>query len=213
MEALRVSETGWRGSREGWLGAALAALVAGGVDAVKILPLAQKLKLSRTSFYWFFKDREELLGALADLWAARTTAGLVAATRAYAETETEAMLGVIGCFLDAAVFDSRLEFAVRAWAMQDAAIMARVNAADAERLAALSAMLARWGHAPLAADVRARTVYLVQIGYISMQADEPLAARLARIPSYVEIYTGRPPAARELARFHARHAPGEGATP
>ena len=85
------------------------------------------------------------------------------------------------------------------------AIMARVNAADAERLAALTAMLARWGHEALDADVRARTVYLVQIGYISMQVRETMAARMARIPSYVEIYTGRRPEPRELARFHARH--------
>ena len=205
MEAARNGETGWRGSREGWLEAALAALVAGGVDAVKILPLARTLRLSRTSFYWFFKDREALLLALADLWERRTTAELVAATRAYAETEAEAMLGVIGCFLDERVFDSRLEFAVRAWAIQDPAIMARVNAADAERLAALTAMLARWGHEALDADVRARTVYLVQIGYISMQVRETMAARMARIPSYVEIYTGRRPEPRELARFHARH--------
>jgi hypothetical protein len=66
-------------------------------------------------------------------------------------------------------------------------------------------MLERWGHAPLDAEVRARTVYLVQIGYICMQVEETLAERMRRIPTYVEIYTGRKPEARELARFHARH--------
>ncbi len=203
--------TGWRGSREGWLEAALAALVSGGVEAVKILPLAQKLKLSRTSFYWFFRDREALLAALAEVWEARTTAGLVAAAGGYAESEAEAMLGIIGCFLDAAAFDSRLEFAVRAWAMQDAGIMARVRAADAVRLAAIRALLERWGHGAVDADVRARTVYLVQIGYISMQSEETLAERMARIPSYVEIYCGVRPEAREMARFQARHGAGQGA--
>ena len=60
----RAGDTGWRGSQEGWLEAAYEALVESGVEAVKIQPLAKKLKLSRTSFYWFFEDREQLLAAL-----------------------------------------------------------------------------------------------------------------------------------------------------
>jgi hypothetical protein len=46
--------------------------------------------------------------------------------------------------------------------------------------------------------------YLVQIGYISMQAAEDLQTRLDRIPTYVEIYTGSRPEPREIARFNAR---------
>lgn len=200
-------ETGWRGSREGWLDAAYAALVREGVGGVKILPLAEQLKLSRTSFYWFFKDREALLAALADLWDARTTAPLIAATRDYAETETEAMLNVIACFLSAETFDAKLEFAMRGWGLKDPAILSRVAQADSRRLAALAEMLERWGHDAADADVRARTIYLVQIGYISMQSDESLETRLTRIPKYVEIYTGHPPDPREISRFRARFAP------
>ncbi|SIS74674.1 TetR/AcrR family transcriptional regulator [Phaeovulum vinaykumarii] len=196
--------TGWRGSREAWLDAAYAALVEEGIDAVKVQALARRLKLSRSSFYWFFETREALLAALADRWEARSTTPLIAATRAYAATETEAMLNVIGCFLRPETFDARLEHAVRGWALGDATMRARLAAADAARLGALRVMLTGWGHAPAEADVRARTVYLVQIGYIAMQADEALATRLMRIPHYVEIYTGRAPSAAEVARFRAR---------
>lgn len=204
MDETEKNETGWRGSREGWLDAAYGALIREGVDAVKIMPLAESLKLSRTSFYWFFKDRAALLSALADMWEARTTAPLTAATQEFAETETEAMLNLLACFLQADTFDAKLEFAMRGWALKDAAILARITEADAHRLAALTGMLIRWGHDPRDADVRARTIYLVQIGYISMQSDEPLETRLDRIPHYVEIYTGRPPEPREMARFRAR---------
>jgi len=199
--------TGWRGSREGWLEAGYQVLIESGVDAVKIMPLAKRLNLSRTSFYWFFEDREALLSALIDGWEARTTVPLLAATRQYAETMAEAMLNLIGCFLLPETFDSRLEFAIRSWALQDARVADRVKAADTVRLEALSAMLARWGHDAQAADVRARTVYLVQIGYISMQAHEDIATRLARIPTYVEIYSGARPEPREIARFNARFLP------
>lgn len=195
---------GWRGSREGWLEAAYDVLVREGIDAVKILPLAERLKLSRTSFYWFFESRETLLAALAEMWEARTTLPLTAAAEEYAETETEAMLTVIGCFLRPETFDARLEFAVRGWGLTDPAMGARVAEADRVRLAALGRMMERWGHAPQDADVRARTIYLVQIGYISMRVEESLQERLTRIPNYVEIYTGRPAEPREIARFRAR---------
>lgn len=203
MEQVDTAGTGWRGSRDGWLEAGYRALIDSGVDAVKIMPLARQLNLSRTSFYWFFADREALLAALIDGWEARTTAPLIAATRQYAETQAEAMLNVIGCFLSPD-FDARLEFAVRSWALQDARVAARVAAADAARLEALCRMLELWGHDPAEADVRARTVYLVQIGYISMQSDEDIATRLARVPTYVRIYTGDLPEPREIARFNAR---------
>lgn len=196
-------ETGWRGSREGWLAAAYETLIREGVEAVKIMPLAQSLKLSRTSFYWFFRDRAELLAALADMWEARTTTPLLAASRAYAETGTEAMLNVIACFLRPETFDARLEFALRGWGLKDAAILARITEADTRRHAALAAMLERWGHDPQDADVRARTIYLVQIGYIATQAREPMQTRLERIAKYVEIYTGAPPTSAEMARFTA----------
>lgn len=206
MTRMDDTATGWRGSREGWLEAAYDALVREGIDAVKILPLATRLQLSRTSFYWFFANRGELLEALAERWEARTTAPLVAAATSYAETETEAMLNVIACFLQPGAFDAPLEFAVRGWALGDPAVMARLRAADTQRLAALSVMLEAWGHAPDDADVRARTIYLTQIGYISMQTQESLATRLARVPAYVGIFTGRDPEERELARFRARVA-------
>ncbi|MCE5972488.1 TetR/AcrR family transcriptional regulator [Sinirhodobacter sp. WL0062] len=206
MKGDRHQETGWRGSREVWLGAAHALLIEGGIDAVKIQALSKRLRIARTSFYWHFSDRETLLAALAERWVARTSEGMIAACNAFAESEAEAMLNVIGCFLEDRDFDSRLEFAVRSWALQDPVIMAQLNAEDARRLEALIAMFHRWGHDGIDAETRARTVYLTQIGYISMQQRESLSVRMARIPAYVQIFTGQRPADREIARFHAQHS-------
>lgn len=200
--------TGWRGSREVWLEAAKAAFLESGVEAVKIQPLAAGLGLSRTSFYWFFRDRQAMLDALLDAWERQNTGALVAACAAYADTVAEAVLNVIGAFLDGGGFDARFDFAMRGWAHRDAAIMARVAEADARRLDAIRAMFERFGFDPPEADVRARTVYLVQIGYISMQTDESLATRMTRIPAYVKTYAGQPATERELARFRAAHGVG-----
>ena len=200
-----TSDSGWRGSQEGWLEAAYTSLLESGVDSVKILPLAKRLNLSRTSFYWFFKDREELLDALIARWRDKNTGGIVKQSEAYAETLAEAMLNVFDCWLNKELFDSQFEFAVRSWALQSPDIQAEVQAADQSRMEAISRMFMRFGYDESAADVRARTTYLVQIGYISMQAREDIALRMKRIPEYIAIYTGEIPQKRELDRFFARH--------
>lgn len=196
--------SGWRGSREIWLAAAKQAFLETGLDAVKIQPLATRLNISRTSFYWFFKDRNALLDALLEEWDAKNTGAFVDATGAYAETIAEAVLNLIVVFHDEDLFEPQLDFAVRGWAHQSDDVMARVNAADERRLDAIRAMFERFDFPPEDADVRARTVYLVQIGYISMQVRESQAVRMARVPGYVETFCGEAPTQSELARFHAR---------
>lgn len=200
-----MTESGWRGSQEGWLEAAYESFLDSGVDAVKILPLAKKLNLSRTSFYWFFKDREELLAALLARWRDKNTGGIVNRSEAYAETLAEAMLNVFDCWLDQKLFDSKFEFAVRSWALQSEEILDEVRKADQTRMSAIAAMFRRFGVSETSADVRARTTYLVQIGYISMQSEETIDVRMKRIADYIAIYTGEVPQQRELDRFFARH--------
>jgi AcrR family transcriptional regulator len=206
-------ETGRRGSPDVWLGAAYDELIGGGVDAVRIMPLAKRLNVSRTSFYWFFEDREALLAALLELWREKNTGSILKQADAYAESVTEGLLNIFDCWLNSDLFDSKFEFAVRSWALQSPEVATDVHRADKVRLEALTKLFTRYGHAPAVADVRARTVYLTQIGYISMKTKERLAERMARIPHYVEIFAGAAPAHRELERFYARHGYAAGGSP
>lgn len=201
-----LNEAGWRGSPEVWLATAYDSLIEAGVDAVRIMPLAKKLNLARTSFYWFFKDREELLTALIERWRMKNTGNLVKQAEAYAENIAEAVLNLFDCWLNPDLFDSQFENAIRSWALQSPDVSAEISAADATRLEALTNMFIRFGYGRHAADVRARTIYLTQIGYITMKTSEDISVRLKRIPEYVEIFAGRLPERRELERFFARHA-------
>ena len=205
MNTPAIPERGWRGSADVWLDAAYQLLVEGGVEAVKVMPLAERLGLSRTSFYWHFVDREALLDGLIARWQSRNTDNLVKQTEKPAATITEAVLNLFDCWIIQDLFDSRLEFAIRTWALTDPALAKTLAAADAARLAAIKAMFLRFGYSDAEADIRAHTVYLTQIGYISMRVDEPLLPRLDRIPPYALTFTGRAPASDEVEAFRARH--------
>lgn len=205
MTTQQQTDPGTRGSPDLWLRAAREAMLDGGVEAVKIQLLAKNLNLARASFYWFFKDREELLDALLAQWRDKNTGNIVKRAHAYADSLTEAILNVCDCWFDQDLFDSRFEFAIRSWALQSPRVLAEVQEADAARIAALTAMFERFGHTPRSAAVRARTIYLVQIGYISMQTQEDLPLRMERTIEYLNVYTGTEPEPRELNRFFSRH--------
>ncbi|MBN3755279.1 TetR/AcrR family transcriptional regulator [Paraburkholderia sp. Tr-20389] len=193
-----------RGSVEMWLDAAYESLLEGGVESVRILPLAKKLNLSRTSFYWFFTDREELLAALLSRWKSTNTGNWIKRADAYAETICEAVLNVFDCWFDDTIFDSRFEAAIRSWAQQSPEIAREAADDDERRVAALTNMFLRFDYQPLAADVRARALYFTQLGYVSTHPNEELAVRMTRIAEYVTVFTGVRPEERELQRFFAR---------
>jgi AcrR family transcriptional regulator len=200
--------SGWRGSREIWIQAAYEALLESGIDAVKVLPLGERLGLSRTSFYGHFSNRDDLLNALIALWQARNTGNLIKRAEDYAETITEAILNVFDLWLLPELFDSRLEFAIRNWAHTDTHLARMLEEADQVRVEAFQAMFERFGYEVQHANIRANTVYQSQIGYISMKKDgpmEPLEPRLKRMPYYAEIFSGQKVTDTESARFLARH--------
>jgi hypothetical protein len=196
---------GWRGTPDLWLDAAYDLLVEGGVEAVKVMPLAERLGLSRTSFYWHFTDREALLSGLVARWEGKNTANLVARCEAPAATVSEAMLNLFDAWIDPSLFDSRLEFAMRTWSLTDATVEGAMAAADATRIAALTALFLRFGYAATEADTRARTLYLTQVGYIALRSQESFEVRMGRIPAYVLTFCGVAPSEAEIAAFLGRH--------
>lgn len=204
-------ENAARGSIESWLNAAFETLKESGVDAVRVMPLAKKLNLARTSFYWYFEDREALLLALIEQWKHKNTRNLVNQSQAYAATITEAILNVFDCWLNDALFDSQCEFAMRSWALQSQQVAEEIKHADSLRIDALKQMFDRFGFSDDAATTRARSIYLTQIGYISMKTDEPLAQRMRFIPEYLRVFTGEEPTAQELERFYQRNGFGPSA--
>ncbi|WP_344044119.1 TetR/AcrR family transcriptional regulator, partial [Saccharothrix xinjiangensis] len=64
-------------SKQDWLTAALTALAGGGVGAVAVEPLAQRLGVTRGSFYWHFADRNALLHEALEWWESQGTEAVI----------------------------------------------------------------------------------------------------------------------------------------
>ncbi len=188
-------------TREDWLNMARDTLVRGGVAQVKILVLADRMGVSRSSFYWYFRNRQDLLQALLEDWEARNTASVAAQCALPAASITEAVCNFFRCFVDPRRFDSGLDFAVREWARRDETLRARVDAADSARLGAVRTMFAAHGYDEAEADARARILYFMQLGYHALDVREPMADRMARIGPYLTGFTGQTPDPEAVAAF------------
>jgi len=186
-----------------WVEAGLGALVDNGVTAVKILPLAQRLGVTRGSFYWHFRSRDELLGRLLDAWEAKNTAAIVKAATA-AGTLVDRYVDLSRLWLGWSDFDPRLDVAVRDWGHSDPAVRSRLQAADEERVAALVAMIEPEGYGPVMARHRAYALYCMQMGWYD-GAEGAADSRGESSVTYFEIFMGRAPSPVEREAIVAGH--------
>ena len=187
--------------REDWIRVASDLLICKGIDHVKIQNIGKKLNVSRSSFYGYFNDQNDLHNALLDEWHNRNTVNLIAETTTVCATITEAVLRVFRCAVNSARFDIPMDFAIRDWARKSPVIARRVIASDTNRVKALTAMFERYGYSLMEAETRARVIYFMQTGYNDAVIKEDMIKRLTLTPYYVQIFTGQTASQSELDAF------------
>lgn len=190
-------------TRQDWLNVALDFLVSDGVAEVKVLTIGNRLGVSRSSFYWYFKSRKDLLNQLLAEWERTNTGILVRHSEIEARTITEAVCNFFRCVVDPNGFNHQLDFAVREWARRDGAVRRIIDRSDTARHRALARMFERFGYAPDEADIRARVLYYQQIGYYALELAETLVERLTRVEGYLYCFTGVRPSREEVENFCA----------
>ena len=188
-------------TRADWLNLARDTLVHDGMAEVKILGLAGQLNVSRSSFYWYFDSRKDLLNALLDDWEARNIGSIVDHCAMDAHKITGALCHFFKCFVNPELFDPGLDFAVREWSRRDANVRARIDSADKTRLQAVRKMYERHGYCPDEADTRARILYFMQLGYHALEQNETIETRMSRFEGFLRSFTGQEPTAQECADF------------
>ncbi|WP_171176854.1 TetR/AcrR family transcriptional regulator [Ruegeria sp. HKCCD8929] len=190
-------------TRDDWLNVAMDVLISDGVEQVKVMNLAERMAVSRSSFYWYFKSRQDLLDALLARWQATNTAALIAQAEADAATITAAVCNVHRCVVNPGLFDTALDFAVRDWARRSGKVRRMLDQSDASRVEALQAMFQRFGYEEVEAITRARVLYYMQLGYDLAQLNEPVEFRLKLLPHYLLVFTGVEGRPEEIEEFSA----------
>jgi len=190
-ESSRVSPGAVSLGPQDWVAAARSALIAGGVDRVKVDILARTLHISRGSFYWHFASREALLAALLEDWHARNTAPFVAASKRTNHSGVEKFQAVVDLWVEENQYDPAYDAAVRDWARTDKRVAHLVRKVDRERIGLLSQIFRDLGYDEEDADIRARVSYFHQVGYYALGLGESKTQRRKLVPLYLRVLLGR----------------------
>ena len=124
-------------NRDDWLDAAFKAVVEGGFDAARVLVLADKLGVTRGSFYWHFTDHAELISSLLARWQAReleSGRSLAAELSGTAQDDLARVLDFALAHAGTDLENMRFELALRGLGRRDAAVAEMLAAVDQTRL-------------------------------------------------------------------------------
>ncbi|MCB1959925.1 MAG: TetR/AcrR family transcriptional regulator [Rhodocyclaceae bacterium] len=151
--------------RNAWIVAAIDLLATGGVAGLRVELLAKHLKVTKGSFYWHFKDRNDLLHAILDTWKEGRIRDVVKQTRAVPGNEVTQLHHVIEVY---SASRSRkgmmIELAVRDWARHDRAAAMVVEAVDTARLNCTRELYLACGLSAAEASSRSLLLYAYVFG-------------------------------------------------
>lgn len=165
-------------SVEQWAHAALDAMVAGGLEAVAVEPLARQLGVTKGSFYWHFPNRDALVQAALELWERQETEDAIAGVEDIEDPYERIVL--LFKQSNASYRAGRLYLALAA-ASDDPMVSAVVRRVSARRLGYLQDCYAALGLSAHDAMLWSTFAYATFIGNQQIHRDAP-----GRFPAGVE---------------------------
>ncbi len=171
--------------RSAWIQAALDTLASEGVTGVRVEVLSKRLGVTKGSFYWHFKDRQDLLNAVLDTWKEGRIQDIVKQTHPDPSASPAQKIAQIHRVID--IYSTSrnrkgilIELAMREWARRDNATAAIVEEVDAWRLRCAREMFLGCGLPMHEASTRSMLLYAYVFG-VSMMIYERFDADVPRL--------------------------------
>ncbi|CAB3953176.1 hypothetical protein LMG6001_03206 [Achromobacter insolitus] len=148
-----------------WIRAARNLLVSRSVDAIRVEVLAKEMSVTRGSFYWHFKDREDLLQRMLLAWRDEATEQIIARFERGERQPRELIRDLLSLPLrgKAAEEAAATELAIRAWARRDERVSQLLDEVDAKRLSYISQCFSALGFSVGEARCRAFALYSYEL--------------------------------------------------
>lgn len=158
--------------RSEWVAAATEVLANQGVEGMRVEVLAKSFGVTKGSFYWHFKDRQDLFEAVLETWRAGRIRDIDKQTDATPGHEREQLLHVIDVYsANRNRKGITIELAVRDWARRDAKVAAVVEEVDTWRLECTRKLFVALGLSDSEAKSRSLLLYAYVFGQSLMAYD------------------------------------------
>jgi AcrR family transcriptional regulator len=148
-------------TRQDWIDAALEVLTHSGIGSVTIETLAQRLGITRGSFYHHFSDRQELLQAMLEYWANQWTFSVRDQVASLGLDPANTLLALLRTIRNNRA--AELDAPMRAWALHDEVAQQVLAKVDKARLDIVHQQFLALGFEGVDAENRARLFLYYEI--------------------------------------------------
>jgi len=157
-------------SREAWVKAAINLIAQEGVQALAVEPLALTLGVTKGSFYWHFKNRDQLIHAALEAWEQDQSADVVERYGAIADPRRRLRVLLFAAFEDV---ENGKFFAALAVSSEDPRVQPFLRRATERRLAFGAEAFQALGFSEAEAKERALFAYAAYAGYFQLLRTTP----------------------------------------
>ena len=148
-----------------WIDAATKVLVDENIRGIRIDALCTKLGVTKGSFYWHFKSRQELLTALLAGWRKRMTTKVIERLAALGSNPSERLRALFELPHRAKSPEfARVELSIRDWGRKAELAQEAVKEVDQLRLNYFKTLLKQHGLSDELAEKRAYIAYSIMMG-------------------------------------------------
>ena len=165
-----------RTTRASWIDEGLKALAEGGLDAVRIEPLAKALDVTKGGFYWQFADRRALLEEMLDTWE-RIGVDEVIERIESEGGDARAKLRRLFAIASSSSDLLKIELAIRDWARRDKEVAKRLRGVDNRRMDYMRSLFGAFCRDEDEVEARCMLAFSLWIGNHFMAADHGARSR------------------------------------
>ena len=152
-------------SRDQWLARALDVLAMEGHAKLRLETICSELGVTRGSFYWHFKDRDDFVRSVVLYWSGQFTDPVIDHIRQLGDDAQERLRSLMHFVSEGGY--ARYDVCVRAWAAQDPGLVAKiVEDVDRRRLTFVRSLFTGMGFEGRESEFRARAC----IAYLMFEA-------------------------------------------
>ncbi|MFJ3387692.1 TetR/AcrR family transcriptional regulator [Lysinibacillus sp. NPDC086135] len=153
-------------TREDWIKAGLQQLADEGIHKIRIEALARLLKISKGSFYHYFRDHQELLDSMVDYWE-------IHATKLIVQSMEQQDASLEQLFRISFNRDKKMEIGIYTWAKYDPVVAERLVNIEEQRISCVAKLYQKKGIDKAESIDRARLAYLTYVGWMTRFEENP----------------------------------------
>ena len=151
-----------RYSKDEWCSRALDILSREGHTLLRIEQISKSLGVSKGSFYWHFKDRNDFVISIAKYWATYSTSLVIEEVDQVHGDAKERLLAIMNVVFREDL--GRYDLIMRAWAAKEPRVAVILKRVDAQRMAYVRSIFSEMGFRGPQLDIRTRAFVCYMAG-------------------------------------------------